>query len=300
MSTGFVDDPLFDRHRTGPGHPESPKRLAAVRKALQSLDLRRITARDATRKELEKAHDADYLDHIQGAIERGAGALDADTQVCGDSWKAAVRAAGAALSLGDAWLAGEIDAGFSCARPPGHHAERRKAMGFCLLGNIAILALALKSAGKRVAIVDWDVHHGNGTQDILKDVPEIGFCSLHQWPLWPGTGRADETGAGNILNLPMDPGSGDAEYLAIFESRVMPWLDERAPDVVLLSAGFDAHERDPLAQQNMTADGFAALMKLLATRPVLAVLEGGYDLDALGESVHAAVSVLIAASAPRV
>jgi len=225
-------------------------------------------------------------------VARGAGSLDADTIVCAGSWDAAVRAAGAALSLGEAWLDGRIDNGFACVRPPGHHAERRRAMGFCLLGNVSILAYFLAERGKRVAIVDWDVHHGNGTQDILWDEPEIGFCSLHQWPLYPGTGRESETGAGNVLNLPMDPGSGDSEYGAVFDARVVPWLEERRPDVVLVSAGFDAHARDPLASQELSSEAFGEFTKKLARWPVLSVLEGGYDLTALEESVRAHLAAL--------
>jgi acetoin utilization deacetylase AcuC-like enzyme len=290
--TGFVDDPLFDEHRTGPGHPERPERLPAVRRATEGLDLVGIGPRDAARAEIERAHDPDYLDWLKSAIDKGAGALDADTTVCAESWDAAVRAAGAALALGDAWLKGEIEAGFACVRPPGHHAERRRAMGFCLMGNISILAYALHDAGKTVAIVDWDVHHGNGTQDILWNEPEIGFLSLHQWPLYPGTGRESETGAGNIRNVCMPPGSGDAEYLAAFDEIVLPWLDERDPDVVLVSAGFDAHARDPLASQELSSEAFGQFTERLASRPMLALLEGGYDLVALETSVRSCLETL--------
>ncbi|MHC4449802.1 MAG: histone deacetylase family protein [Planctomycetota bacterium] len=292
MITGFADDPLFDEHKTGPGHPERPERLPAVRRATEGLDLVRIASRDATRAEVERAHDADYLDWLKSAIEKGAGSLDADTTVCAESWNAAIRAAGSALALGDAWLAGEIEAGFACLRPPGHHAERRRAMGFCLMGNISILAYALHDAGKRVAIVDWDVHHGNGTQDILWNEPEIGFLSLHQWPLYPGTGRESETGAGNIRNVPMPAGSGDAEYLAAFDSTVLPWLEERRPDVVLVSAGFDAHARDPLASQELSSEAFGEFTKKLCRWPILSLLEGGYDLVALETGVRCHLEAL--------
>jgi len=291
--TGFVDDPLFDAHRTGPGHPERPERLAAVRRGVEGLDVRRLEARDATAAELGAAHDADYLDWVRGAVQRGAGSLDADTVVCAESWDAAVRAAGAALALGEAWLAGRIDNGFSCGRPPGHHAERRRAMGFCLLGNVSVLAYFLRAAGKRVAIVDWDVHHGNGTQDILWSEPEIGFLSLHQWPLYPGTGRESETGAGNIRNVPLPAGSGDAEYGAVFDEVVVPWLQDRRPEVVLVSAGFDAHARDPLASQALSSDAFGEFTRKLARWPVLSVLEGGYDLVALEESTRAHIGALV-------
>ncbi|MEM8884459.1 MAG: histone deacetylase [Planctomycetota bacterium] len=299
MITGFVDDPLFDRHRTGSGHPERPERLEAVRRAAEGLALHRLVPRDATREEIEACHDPVYLAFVQRMIEKGVPALDADTKICAESWPAAVRAAGAALALGEAWLAGTVETGFACVRPPGHHAERKQAMGFCLLGNVAILAAFLRRKGKRVAIVDWDVHHGNGTQDIFGSEPEVGFCSLHQSPLWPGTGDADETGAGNIRNIPMPPGSGDAEYCAAFDEQVLPWLEERSPDVVLVSAGFDAHANDPLAGQQVTAAGFANFTERLARWPLLCVLEGGYDLDALEESVRAVLTVLVDSPAPR-
>jgi acetoin utilization deacetylase AcuC-like enzyme len=299
--TGSVDDPLFDRHRTGAGHPERPARLGAVRKALEGLHLRQIEPRDATHAELARAHDADYLEHVRSRVRAGETALDADTAVCAESWDAAVRAAGAALALGEAWLAGEIEAGFAVVRPPGHHAERRRAMGFCLLGNAAILAYFLHDHGKRVAIVDWDVHHGNGTQDILWDEPEIGYLSLHQWPLYPGTGAITETGAGNIKNICMPAGSGDAEYRAAFRDQVMPWIEERAPDVVIISAGFDAHRNDPLASQNVTAEGFGGLTAMIMAygAPILSLLEGGYDLEGLEESVRAHVSTLLSGPAPQ-
>jgi acetoin utilization deacetylase AcuC-like enzyme len=295
VATGRADDSLFDRHQTGSGHPESPARLTAVRAALDSLPLEVIPARDATAAELERAHDRAYLHFVQEQVANGASSLDADTVICPDSWKAAVRAAGAGLALGEAWLAGEIEHGFACVRPPGHHAERRRAMGFCLLGNIAVLAHFLRERGKRVAIVDWDVHHGNGTQDIFRDVEDVGFLSLHQWPLWPGTGRESERGAGNIRNICMPPGSGDEDYLRAFDEVVLPWLDDRKPDVILVSAGFDAHAADPLANQRVSSAGFGEFTRRLLSRglPILSLLEGGYDLRALQESVRAHVSALV-------
>lgn len=294
MVTGRVDDSLFDRHETGSGHPESPARLKAVRAALDSLPLHKVTPRDATPAELERAHDRTYLHFVQEQVASGASSLDADTVICADSWGAAVRAAGAALALGEAWLADEIRHGFACLRPPGHHAEHNRAMGFCLIGNISVLAHFLRDQGKRVAIVDWDVHHGNGTQDIFRDVEDVGFLSLHQWPLWPGTGRESERGAGNIRNVCMAPGSGDVEYLRAFDEIVLPWLDDRNPDVVLVSAGFDAHAADPLANQQVSTNGFGEFTQRLLSRgrPILSLLEGGYDLPALQASVREHVRVL--------
>jgi len=256
--------------------------------------LRTIEPRDATMGELERAHESAYLNFVREQVRSGADSLDADTVICPDSWDAAIRAAGAGLALGEAWLAGEIHNGFACLRPPGHHAERGRAMGFCLIGNVSVLAHFLRDQGRRVAIVDWDVHHGNGTQDIFRDVPEVGFLSLHQWPLWPGTGRASETGAENIRNICMPPGSGDADYLRAFDEQVLPWLDERDPDVILVSAGFDAHRADPLANQEVSSEGFGEFTRRLLSRgrPILSLLEGGYDLPALEESVREHVGAL--------
>jgi acetoin utilization deacetylase AcuC-like enzyme len=294
VRTGLATDPVFARHLTGPGHPERPERLSAILEGLEGLELAEVAPRDATRAELETAHAADYVAWLGERIARGAGHLDADTVVCPDSYAAAVRAAGAALALGEAWLAGDVETGFACVRPPGHHACRGRAMGFCLFNNVAVLARFLHANGKRVCIVDWDVHHGNGTQDIFWTDPEVGYCSLHQFPFYPGSGGPQETGAGNILNVPLSAGSGSAEYRAAFEERVLPWLDARAPDVVCVSAGFDAHARDPLAQMRLTADDFAAFTRMLLERPLLSVLEGGYDLEGLASSVRAHLEVLCA------
>jgi len=295
MRTGLVTDPLFLRHLTGPGHPERPERLPAVLKSLEGLDLVPVAPRDATRGELEGVHEARYIDAIERAIEGGARALDADTAVCRDSYAAAVRAAGAGLALAEAWLEGRIEGGFGAVRPPGHHACPAESMGFCLFNNVAIAARFLAARGKRVAILDWDVHHGNGTQAIFWRDPSVRFLSLHQYPLWPMTGRRDERGAGNIFNIPMPPRSGDAEYLEAFDREVVPWLEEGKPDVLLVSAGFDAHAADPLAQQRLSTGTFAEFTKKVARQPVLSFLEGGYDLDALGASARAHVAALIEA-----
>ena len=293
MRTGYVTDDLFARHDTGSGHPERPERLRAVQKRLAPLDLLPVAPRDATHAEILAAHDEAYVDFVEERIRSGARMLDADTVVCPDSLPAAIRAAGAGLALAEAWLGGEIEAGFACIRPPGHHATPSRAMGFCLFNNIAILARFLTAAGKRTAILDWDVHHGNGTQDIFWDDAAVGYLSLHQSPLWPGSGRRDETGAGNIKNVPMPPGSGDAEYLAAFEREVEPWLAERNPDVLLVSAGFDAHRNDPLANQELSTEVFAEFTRRILGRPILSLLEGGYDLEGLASSAAAHVAALI-------
>ncbi|MHC4338711.1 MAG: histone deacetylase family protein [Planctomycetota bacterium] len=260
---------------------------------MADLPLLELESRDAARAELETAHDPAYLDALKGRIAAGARQLDADTAVGADSFSAAVRAAGAALALAEALLEDGIDSGFACVRPPGHHACHARAMGFCLVNNAAVLARFLQSRGKRVAIVDWDVHHGNGTQDIFWREPEVGYCSLHEFPFYPGTGSADEAGAGNILNIPLRAGCGDIEYQAAFDDRVLPWLDERAPDIVIVSAGFDAHAADPLAGMDLSAESFAAFTRKLLDWPILSLLEGGYDLDGLASSVRAHLQVLV-------
>lgn len=293
MRVGLVTDPLFLRHDTGPGHPERPDRLRAVLAAAASLPLVPLPPRDATRRELEGAHDPAYIASIEGRIAKGATHLDADTAVCHDSFDAAVRAAGAALALGEAWLGGRIDAGFAAVRPPGHHACRARAMGFCLFNNVAVLARSLQAAGKRVAILDWDVHHGNGTQEILWEDPAILFASLHQHPLYPGTGFEWETGAGNIVNVPLPAGSGGEEYMEALRTRVLPRFDAHAPDVLLVSCGFDAHERDPLARMRLTSSAYGDFTRLFARWPILSLLEGGYDLQALSESTLSHLSALL-------
>jgi acetoin utilization deacetylase AcuC-like enzyme len=298
MRTGLATDPLFLRHLTGVGHPERPERLPAVLKALEGLDLVPVAPRDATRGEIEGVHEPGYIDAVRGAIAAGARELDADTAVCRDSYAAAVRAAGTGLALAEAWLAGRIEAGFAAVRPPGHHACPAKSMGFCLFNNVAIAARFLVTRGKRVSILDWDVHHGNGTQEIFRDDPAVRFLSLHQFPLWPMSGRREERGAGNIFNIPMPPGSGDEEYLDAFDREVLPWLEEGKPDVLLVSCGFDAHARDPLAQQRLSTGAFARFTEKVARQPVLSFLEGGYDLGALAASARAHVEALVAAARP--
>jgi acetoin utilization deacetylase AcuC-like enzyme len=298
MKTGLVSDPLCSLHDPGPGHPERPERLDAVLAGAEGLPLVSIEARDATFDELAAAHDPAYVRGLEERTRGRAVRLDPDTATSEHSWDAAVRAAGAALALGEAWLDGRIEAGFAAVRPPGHHACRARAMGFCLLNNVAVLARFLQARGRRVAIVDWDVHHGNGTEDIFRDDAQVGYASLHQYPLYPGTGSADDGDGAHVLNLPLPPGSGDEEYRWVWEDRLLPWLAERDPEVVLLSAGFDAHRLEHLASQTLETDTFAWFTRTLAGRPVLAVLEGGYNLEALRDGVRVVLEELLAAPAP--
>jgi len=292
-------------HSAGPGHPESPSRLQAV---LQSLDgdrfaaLDRVEAPRATRVQLERAHDSALIDLLfDNAPREGHVRIDADTAMSADSLDAALRAAGAVCAAVDAAIDGDAPRAFCAVRPPGHHATRGVAMGFCLFNSIAVgAAHALARGLERVAIVDFDVHHGNGSQDIFSDEPRVMYASTHQSPLYPGTGARDETGAGNIVNAPLPPGSGSAEFRAACERIVLPALRAFSPQLLLVSAGFDAHALDPLADMNLDAEDFAWITRELldialtsASGRIVSTLEGGYSLTALRESTAAHVSVLL-------
>ena len=294
-------------HVTPPGHPERAARLEAVAEALAApafAALDRRAAPLAERGDLLRCHPDAYVAEIEAAIPaRGSRALDADTHVVAGSWNAVLRAVGAAGAAVDAVLAGEVANAFCATRPPGHHAERETPMGFCLFGTIAIAARrALDLHGlERVAVVDFDVHHGNGTQDLLWHEGRALFCSSHQMPLWPGTGDIHETGAhGQIVNVPLAPGTAGPAFRRAWEERVFPALGEFAPELVLVSAGFDAHAADPLAQLRLGEDDFAWVTERIcdlagqsAGGRVVSTLEGGYDLGALGASVAAHVEVLM-------
>ena len=290
-------------HVTPPGHPEQVARLRAVLDALEGMALDRAEAREATDAQLLRCHPQDYLDRIAAAVPaEGWTQLDADTFLSPGSWRAARLAAGAACQAVDAVLDEEAGNAFVAMRPPGHHAERATPMGFCLLGTVAIAARhAMEAHGlTRVAVVDFDVHHGNGTQDLLWDEPRARFWSTHQMPLWPGTGDPSETGPhGTIANLPLPPGSDGAAFRRAMEDVVLPGLDAFAPELVLVSAGFDAHRADPLAQLEWETEDFAWATERLcdaarahAGGRLVSCLEGGYDLRALAEAAAAHVDVL--------
>ena len=298
----FTHDDCLD-HVTPPGHPERVDRLRAVTAALENAPLDRREAPLADDADILRCHPRDYLDRVTAAIpENGWTQLDADTHLSPGSLAAARRAAGGNAAAVDAVLAGEARNAFVACRPPGHHAERATAMGFCLFGNVAIAAKrALDHHNlSRVAIVDLDVHHGNGTQDLMWDEPRVLFASTHQMPLYPGSGATHETGAhGQVLNVPLAPMTGSAAMRRAYEDVILPALEEAEPELLLISAGFDAHARDPLANLNWTEDDFAWVTRRLcdlAARHcdgrVVSTLEGGYDLDALGASVAAHVAVL--------
>lgn len=306
MSTLLFFDPAGLKHHTPEGHPERTDRLRAIRSALEAPDftaLDRRTAPPAEPAELLRCHPQDYIDRIRAAIPaEGSRPLDADTHVSPGSWGAALGAVGQACAAADAVLGGEGANAFCAARPPGHHAERATPMGFCLFGTVAIAAKrALDHHGlNRVAVVDFDVHHGNGTQDLLWDEARALFATSQQMPLWPGTGAAEERGAhDNVINLPLPPGTDGTGFRAAW-GPVLERLDAYAPELVLVSAGFDAHADDPLAGLNLVEDDFAWITGRLcdiaethAQGRLVSVLEGGYELGALGASVAAHVKVLM-------
>jgi acetoin utilization deacetylase AcuC-like enzyme len=297
MTTRLYTHSIFLEHHTPPGHPERADRLRALDAALEHerfSDLERVDAPAAPDEAVLLAHPETFLDRVRRSIpEEGMTQIDADTHASPKSLEAALTGVGGAMAAVDDVFSGKADNVFVASRPPGHHAERDKAMGFCLFNNAAIAARhAQRTYGcERVAIIDWDVHHGNGTQDIFWDDPSVLYLSTHQMPLYPGTGAKTETGAGNIVNAPLSPNDGGDHFREAFRSRILPALEEARPDFIIISAGFDAHHRDPLAQINLVADDFdwatAKLMELAerhAGHRVVSLLEGGYDLVGLAES----------------
>ncbi len=302
--TLIYTDPLFARHQTPPRHPERSARMGAVLQALgdRRFDgLERRTAEPASYEAIARCHPSSYLERLTASIpESGMIALDPDTHIGPESWRAARLASGAAIAAVDAVVGLEAHNAFVVARPPGHHAERTTAMGFCLINHVAIAARHAQAVHgiERVAIVDFDVHHGNGTQDIFWDDPSVLYASTHQSPLYPGTGSAAETGAGNILNIPVAAGTDGAQYRPLFEAVVEAVAAFR-PELVILSAGFDAHADDPLGGMALVEDDYVwithQMMDLAAQTAhgrVVSVLEGGYDLGALGRSAAAHVGAL--------
>ncbi len=307
MTTALYTHPDFLQHLTPPGHHECAERLEAISRALAAPEFGELERREAplaVEADILLCHPPEHLAEIRAAIpDRRYAALDADTFVSPGSLQAAFRAVGGNVAAVDAVLAGEVANAFVACRPPGHHAEPHRAMGFCLFGNVAIAAMhALERHGlERVAIVDFDVHHGNGTQALMWNEARVLFASSHQMPLFPGSGAVHERGAhDNILNAPLEPMSGGAQMRRVYESEIFPALETFSPELVLVSAGFDAHTADPLAELNWTVEDFAWLTARIcdiaeahAGGRVVSTLEGGYDLDALAASVAAHVEVLM-------
>jgi acetoin utilization deacetylase AcuC-like enzyme len=311
--TGLAADPLCLKHDPGFGHPECPERYEAVIIGLEEAGLAEklapIPARDATRAELGRVHTSRYLDMAEYQIKEGAPELSTgDTAVCEASWDAAVRAAGLGVSAIDAVTQGGLRNAFCAVRPPGHHATAERGMGFCIFNNVAVAARhAQEACGvERVLIVDWDVHHGNGTQDIFYEDGTVLFFSTHQWPLYPGTGRRSETGtgpgAGLTINCPLPAGAGRGQVLGAMREELEPAAERFRPELVLISAGFDSRAGDPLGEFLLTDEDFAVMTRLVmgiaarhAQGRVVSLLEGGYGLGALGGAVASHVGALIEA-----
>ncbi|MDB4968199.1 MAG: Histone deacetylase [Myxococcales bacterium] len=304
MRTGLCTDERFRAHRAPREHPERPERAAAIDRALDDSGLRplcvKLDARPATREELLGAHSATYLDALESTVAKGgSGWLDPDTFYSDGTWQAALLAAGATVDLALKVASGDLDNGAAFVRPPGHHATRDRAMGFCLLNNVAIGAARLHALGKRVAIFDWDVHHGNGTEAIFDEEPDVLYCSTHEWPQYPGTGLADYTGSGRgigaTVNVPLARGTRPDAFLVAYRARILPAIEAFKPDVILVSAGFDGHADDPLGGLKLEDETYAIMTRdMLALCPrVAVVLEGGYDLDALGRSSLRVLETLV-------
>ncbi len=309
MKAGYVYDPIYLKHDTGQ-HVENAERLEAIISHLERTGLRQqltpIKPRAATTEELSLVHHNQYIAYVQARAKRGGGWLDADTAISPDSYQAAIYAAGGVIRATEAVMDGEVGSAFALVRPPGHHATPQQAMGFCLFNNVAIAAkyALAKYKLEHILIVDFDVHHGNGTQATFYDNPQVLYISTHQYPFYPGTGSIDETGSGEAkgttINVPLPPGSGDTEYLQVFEQIVIPATKRFNPQLILVSAGYDPHWTDKLALMQVSVTGFAQMAKFikdladeLCSGRLVFSLEGGYDLQALSYSVKATFDILL-------
>ncbi len=303
-----VEDPRYQEHRSPAGHPERPERLLAVHQAVLGLGdaLGRLDSRAASDDELLLVHPPAHLAVIEAAVKAAPGHLDPDTYVSPRSLEVARLAAGSTVDLARSVARGEVPSGLAAVRPPGHHAEADRAMGFCLFNNVAIAARALQAEEgvERVLVLDWDVHHGNGTQHLFEADPSVLYVSTHQYPYYPGTGAFGEAGIGDGLgttfNVPMPAGCGDAEYLGVMRRLVVPAARWFRPDVILVSCGFDAHESDPLASMQLTGEGFRGMARIVRATAdevcggrLALVLEGGYAARGLEEGTRAVLDVLL-------
>ena len=302
----YLSHPSSHRHDTGP-HPENAGRLVAIEAALESAELphlERVEAPAATREQLRRAHSERHIDALEAFCADGGGMIDMDTLASVGSWEAALHAAGGAANAAERLLAGEARAAMCGLRPPGHHAERERAMGFCLFNNAAVAATHALAAcdAERVLVLDWDVHHGNGTEAIFADSDAVLYASIHQWPLYPGTGAAEYSGEGAgegfTVNLPVGPGADGDEFLALVQHVVAPVARAYDPGLIVVSAGYDAHRDDPLASCAVDTGAYGEMTATVRDlggelgAPVLVLLEGGYSPSALADSVVATLEAL--------
>ena len=310
MKTAFASDPRFQNHATGQGHPERSSRLAHTLDHLQAKEwfasLQTVEAVRCETEWLARVHHRQLIERARASCEQGLPYLDTpDVAISAESFEVARLAAGTVLNLADEVAHGRVDNGFALVRPPGHHAEHNAALGFCLFNNIAIAARYLQDQHglEKILIVDWDVHHGNGTQHLFEEDPSVFYVSTHQYPHYPGTGAYSETGTGAgkgaTLNCPMNAGAGNETYTQAFSETILPAIDAFGPDMILVSAGFDAHQADPLGSINLTTEHYAWMTRRLmecadhhCNGRILSVLEGGYDLDALALSVAVHIGTL--------
>lgn len=302
--TGFIYIPDYLNHLTGTGHPESPQRLTSIVNRLQKSPmwekLEKVSPTSANPEIIKLVHPDYYIEHVKTTCDMGYSYLDSgDTGICVDSHRVALLAVGGMVEAIDGLFTGKLHTAFCAVRPPGHHAEVDTAMGFCLFNNVAIAARYAQSRYEiqKVLILDWDVHHGNGTQHIFERDPNIFYISIHQYPFYPGTGSQEETGygegLGTTINFPLSVGCGDKEYLDIFQNKIPDIVMKFSPELIILSAGFDAHQLDPMAGMELSTDAYremtqimVKLAKEVSNGKLLSSLEGGYNLTALAESVE--------------